>query len=475
MRIATPFAAILASFLLAGCSSMKPRFGFDDVKQTVAERTGDRVHWNNGTAEDAQATAAVATLLQGELAADQAVQIALLNNHELQAVYEELNIAQSDVVQAGLLKNPVFSGDIRFGVSGVGPGVDLGIAQDFVSLLSMPLKKGRAEAAFEAAKVRVTAAVLDTAFEVRTAFYDYQAARQMREMRETVTEATGASYELASRLRRAGNIRELDLSNERALKEQSKIELAAAQAEEVRLRERMNALMGLWGSQTLWTAAARLPALPDEQPSQDGLEAKAIRASLDLSLLRKEAEIAARTAGIAKPFAWLDGAEIGAASERELEGEWSVGPSLAVPIPIFDQGQAALGAAQARYKQAAERTISRAIEIRSRVRAAQSGAASAFERARYYEKIMLPLRQKILDETQDQYNAMQISGFQLLQAKRDQIAAGAEYIASVHNYWQAKSELDQILNGRMTPFERMATSADAISVSASASASGEHQ
>lgn len=475
MRIATPLAAILASFLLAGCSSMKPGLGFDDVRQTVAERTGDRVHWNNGTAEDAQAMAAVATLLQGELAADQAVQIALLNNHELQAVYEELNIAQSDVVQAGLLKNPVFSGDFRFGVNGVGPGVDLGIAQDFVSLLSMPLKKGRAEAAFEAAKVRVTAAVLDTAFEVRTAFYDYQAARQMREMRETVAEATGASYELASRLRQAGNIRELDLSNERALKEQSKIELAAAQAEEVRLRERMNALMGLWGSQTLWKAAARLPVLPDEQLSQDGLEAKAIRASLDLALLRKEAEIAARTAGIAKPFAWLDGAEIGAASERELEGEWSVGPSLAVPIPIFDQGQAALGAAQARYKQAAERTIARAIEIRSRVRAAQNGATSAFERARYYEQVILPLRQKILDETQDQYNAMQISGFQLLQAKRDQISAGADYIASIHSYWQAKSELDQILSGRMTPFERVTTSAGSISMSAGASATGEHQ
>ena len=403
------------------------------------------------------------------------MQIALLNNRELQAVYEELNIAQSDLVQAGLLKNPVFSGDIRFGINGVGPGVDLGIAQDFVSLLTMPLKKGRAQAAFEASKVRVSAAVLDTAFEVRTAFYDYQAARQMREMRETVVEATGASYELAGRLRDAGNIRELDLSNERALKEQSKIELAAAQAEEARLRERMNALMGLWGSQTSWVAAARLPALPDEAPPQEGLEAKAIRASLDLALLRREAEIAARSAGMAKPFAWLEGAEIGAVSERDLDGAWSVGPSLALPIPIFDQGQATVGAAQARYRQAAERTIARAVEIRSRVRAAQSGALWAYERARYYETVILPLKQKILDETQLQYNAMQLSGFQLLQAKRDQIAAGAEYIASVHGYWQAKSELDQILSGRMTPFERTTRSADAISMRLGTSATGDHQ
>ena len=474
MRVTTPLAALIASALLAGCSSMKPGLGFDDVKQSVSERSGTRVHWNNGTAEDEQAKAAVAALLQSELSADQAVQIALLNNHELQAVYEELNLAQSDVVQAGLLKNPVFSGDVRFGVSGIGPGVDLGIAQDFVSLLAMPLKKGRAEAAFEAAKIRVTGAVLDTAFEVRTAFYNYQAAQQAREMRATVAEATAASYELASRLRDAGNIRELDLSNERALKEQSKIELAAAQAEEVRLRERMNALMGLWGSQTQWIAAARLPALPEEQTPAHGLEAKAIAASLDLALLRREAEIAARSAGIAKPFAWMEGAEIGAVSERDLDGAWSVGPALSLPIPIFDQGQASVAAAHARYKQAAERTIARAVEIRSRVRAAQSGVLSAYERARYFEKIILPLKQKILDETQLQYNAMQVSGFQLLQAKRDQIAAGGEYIASMHDYWQARASLDQILSGRMTPFERTTQSTDAMSMIAGNSGNGGH-
>lgn len=474
MTTAAPLAAIVSASLLAGCTSMQPGLGFDDVRQSIAARSGERVHWNNGTPEDEQVRSAVAGLLREELTADRAVQIALLNNHELQAVYEELSLAQSDVVQAGLLKNPIFSANVRFGVSGMGPGVDLGIAQDFLSILSMPLRKGRAEAAFEAAKIRVTAAVLDAAFEVRTAFHDLQAGQQAREMRSTVLEATGASYELASRLRAAGNIRELDLSNELALKEQSKIELAAAQAEEVRLRERMNALMGLWGSQTQWVAAPRLPALPDNQTPQDGLEARAIGASLDLALLRKEAEIAARTAGMAKPFAWLDGTEVGVASERELEGDWSVGPSVAVPIPIFDQGQATIGAAQARYKQAAERTIARAVEIRARVRAAQSGTNAAYDRARYYERVILPLKQQILDETQLQFNAMQVSGFQLLQAKRDQIAAGAEYIASLHDYWQARAELDQILSGRMTTFERTTRFADAASSRAGASGAGEH-
>lgn len=439
---------------LTGCASVKPGQGFDDVQQEVAARaSGQRVHWNTGSDSDAEVRAAVAAMLEGELSADQAAQITLLNNHDLQATYEELNIAQADLVEAGLLRNPIFSGELRFDTDGGGTGVALGVAQDFVSLLMMPLAKGRAQASFEAAKVRVTAAVLDTAFESRTRFYEYQAAEQVREMRATVMEATAASYDLAKRLRAAGNITELDLANERSLFEQSKIDLAASEAEAARLRERMNAVMGLWGRQTGWRAATRLPALPDDAARADGLERRAIESSLDLSLLRRDAEIAARTAGIVKPFGWLSDAEVGVAAEREVEGGWSVGPSLSVPIPLFDQGQSRLAAAQARFRQARERYTARAVEIRSRVRAAQSDVLSAFDRARYYERVILPLKQKIVDETQLQYNGMQVSAFQLLQAKRDQIEAGGQYIAALADYWHARSALDQVLSGRMTPFE----------------------
>lgn len=475
MRQLALLPATIALVALAGCANMKPGMGFDEVQKSVSERTGIRTHWNNGSKEDAEVRTAVTALLEEELTADQAVQIALLNNHELQAVYEELNLAQADIVQAGLLKNPVFSGEVRFATSGGGTGVVLDVAQDFVSLLSMPLRKGRAEAAFEAAKVRVTSAVMDAAFDVRTSFYDYQAAEQSREMRATVLEATNASYDLAKRLRAAGNFRELDVLNERTLYEQSKLDLSAAESRVVASRERMNALMGLWGKQTEWKSAQRLPSLPEEVAADADLERKAIEASLDLSLLRREAEVAARSAGIAKPFAWLEGAEVGVAGEKEVEGGWSVGPSLSMPIPLFDQGQATIGAAQARYKQAAERTIARAVEIRSRVRAAESGVVSSHSRARYFEKVILPLKQRTVDETQLQYNAMQVSAFQLLQAKREQIDSGADYIASLHDYWEAKAGLDQILAGRMTPFEQSRSMNDSMTTLSGKSGDGDHR
>jgi outer membrane protein, heavy metal efflux system len=440
---------IVTLIVLSGCSGMQRGMGFDDVSQEVQQRTNMRVIWNSGTPEDEQATQAVHDLLQEGLTADSAVQIALLNNRELQALYEDLHIAQADLVQAGLLRNPIFDAQIRFATSGSGTGVDLGVAQDFVSLLYLSLRKGRAAAAFEAAKLRVTGAVLDFASEARAGLYELQAAEQLLEMRRSVVEATAASYDLAQRLREAGNNRDLDVANERALHEESKVQLAVAEANVIARRERMNEIMGLWGVDTSWRTASRLPTIPEQEIVADGLERRAVESSLDLGLARREIEVAARQLGIAKPLGWLDDAEVGVAAEREVEGGWSAGPAFVLPIPLFDQGQAVVGSAQARYRQVSERYIATAVRLRSRVRAAYSATLEARDRAAHYERVLLPLRQTIVDETQLQYNAMQVGAFQLLQAKRDQIETGARYIQSLRDYWLSRTALEQILSGRM--------------------------
>jgi cobalt-zinc-cadmium efflux system outer membrane protein len=487
-RFATTLLA--AIFAACGCTSLKPGPGFEGVKKDVSERSGLKVHWDTGSGADEDAEAGVRLLLQDELTPEKAMQIAMLNNRELQAVYEELNIAQADLVQAGLLKNPVFSGDMRFGTTGSGTAVDMGIAQDFISILYIPLRKAHAEAAFEAAKIRVTGAVLDLAGETRSVFYDVQASQQLREMRQTVLDATQASYELANRLHDAGNFRDLDLSNERSLYEQAKIDLARSEVVLNTNRERLNELMGLWGTQTGWKSASRLPDISPED-SQDAriLERQAVQRSLDLQLAQREIEMAARSLGIARPMALLNELTIGIAAERELHGEskrnnaailgreitrslvagnsagnalvpqgepsrgvppaWSLGPSISLGIPLFDQGQAVVGSAQARLKQSLENYAALAIQIRARLRMVHYATQSARDQALYYQQVILPLRQKIVDESQLQYNAMQLSPFQLLQAKRDQINAGADYIDVLRDYWQSRSQLDQLSNGRM--------------------------
>ena len=476
MNTARPLSLLAAVAALAsgGCASVPRDAGFADVRRIASERTGARVHWNQGTASDAAVAASVRTLLGKELTAEGAMQIALLNNRGLQAAYEDLMVAQADLVAAGLLRNPVFDAEVRFPEGGGGAGLELALVQDFIDLLYIPMRKRLAASAFEAAKLRAAGNVMDLAGEVRSAVYTLQASEQTLEMRRQVVSATEASYDLARRLRAAGNISELDLANERALYEQSRLQLRAAEAAVLRDREHLNRLMGLWGpASAAWTVAARLPDVPAEDVAAEGLERTAVERSLDLRAARQEVEAAARAVGIAAPFGLLPEAEAGVSAERESEGDWAVGPAFSLPIPLFNQGQPAVASAQARLRQARQRYFALAVEVRSRTRAARDAVAAAREQAEHYRRVILPLRNEIVEQTQLQYNAMQLGPFQLLVAKQQQIEAGAAYISALKDYWLARTELDQLLNGRI-PAAEAAVSPETSSTASPAGNAGGH-
>src|SRR5215467_5498838 len=227
MRSLTGAVLVLAA--AAGCASTSAAPAFHDVAGVVERRTGHRVRWDQDTPEDAQVERAIHEMLARELGVDDAVEIALLRNQSLQATYEELGIAQADLVQAGLLKNPVF------GVAGVpsehdtlDPAIIGSVSMDFLDVFTLPARKKIAAAELEATKMRVADAVLELAARVRSAYFAVQGAQQVVAMRRTIVAASGASAELARRQREAGNINELDLVSQEALNQQVLLELARA-------------------------------------------------------------------------------------------------------------------------------------------------------------------------------------------------------------------------------------------------------
>ena len=444
MRAASAALLLVAT---AGCVRVPRGAGFDDVQRSLSTRTSARVSWNQGTSADAAVAERVRELLAAELTPEGAVQIALFNNPALQATYERLGIAQADFVQAGLFPNPVLHASVRFGVAGPGPGAELSLLQDFIRILEVPLRKRVAAAELEATKLEVAQAVIDLAGNVNTAFYTLQGAEQMLELRQTVACTTELSAEIAARQREAGNITDLDLASERALADEAKLDLAKAEADVLAGREELNALLGLWGANTAWKVAPRLPGLPTEDMRRQGLESLAVSHRLDLAAARQATEAQARSVGLARVTALFPDGVFGGEAEREPEGEWSAGPAIEFSTPIFDQGQAAVAKAVAELRERQRRYAALAIHIRSQVRRSATRMESARRRVEYFETVVLPLRQQIVERTQLQYNAMQVGVFQLLQAKRDEIEAGRAYVETLTDYWLARAELERGVGG----------------------------
>ena len=457
MNKKTTYAALFfaALFTLTGCAGVSTERTFSEVQQQVDERIGVPIHWNANTASVDEIEQMVKELLDSPLVADTAVQIALLHNRRLQATYEEIGIAHAAVVEAGTPSNPAFHGGATFGLPQDSTAAHSAhdsyvfeIEMDFLSFLYGSMHKSVVKSDFKTAKLRVMTAVMDLAGQTRTAFYRVQADQQMLEMFRQIVLATEAGYEFARELHEAGNIPKLDLLLQHSLYEHSKLGLTAAEVSLAENREQLNRLMGLWGEETAWTVEARLPNIPPEPVKLDNVEAVAVENSIDLAIAQESIISIGKRLGVAKAMALVPRLEIGGELESEA-GAWAAGPVLGFEIPLFNRNQGQQAEAAAELRQRQEEYHALAVEIRSAVRAAQRRLLTARKTALSYQNEILPLQEKILEQVQLQYNAMQVGTPRLLLAKQQQIDAGRDYIQALYNYHVAQVAFDQILNGRL--------------------------
>ncbi len=360
---------MLLAILVVGCAQVPKEAGFGDVQQIVGQRVDYRLHWNQGSDADAEVSAAIEKLLASELSLDGAIQIALLNNPSLQATYEKLGITQADVVEAGLLDNPVFFASARFpDRSPWGTNLDFAVSQNFLNILMRPAKKKLAAIQFEQVKLSVSDEVMRLTTGVKKSYFEVVAALQINGMQHQISKAARASYEMALRMHQAGNISRLDLAHEHGQFEQVRMTLAESEENLLAAREQLTRLMGLWGHHTDWKVPGLLPDIPQDEIPFENLIAYAIENRLDLSSTRKEVEVLAQALGITVDWRWFGSVEFGFSSERDTDGQWVFGPTLAFDLPIFNQRQADIARLEAQLRQKGKQLMAEAVDIRSEVR-----------------------------------------------------------------------------------------------------------
>jgi cobalt-zinc-cadmium efflux system outer membrane protein len=307
---------------------------------------------------------------------------------------------------------------------------------------------------------------------VRGGYYTAQAAEQRLEMRRTIFDATDASYTLAQRLHDAGNITDLDLLRERDLHEQARIDLADAESMRLQSRERLSAVLGLWGEETAWTLSGRLDPPADDELELEHFERVAVGRSLDLEAERWRLRAAGGRVGLARLDRWLPDLGVGVAAERDgADGEWTIGPAVVVAVPLWDRNTGAIERRESELSQARHRYTALAVEVRAEARATRERLRAARARALAYRDTVLPLRAELVAETHKARNAMAASSFELLAAKRRQIEAGAEYVDALRDYWLARTAAEQVLAGRRPGVAPATPPADG---STDDSATGEH-
>ena len=458
-------AIALATALLGGCATFSRDAGFDGVETATRAHLEQDVVWVRDDATRAEIHARIDALLVQPLSADDAVQIALLNNAGLQAAFHTLGIAEADWVAAGRMQNPGFS----IGRSTRGDEVEWerSVHVNLARLLTLPMRRDIEQRRFEQTRRDVVLQVLRLAADTRKAWVAAVAANQSARYQLQTLDAAEAGAELARRMAEVGNWSRLQQAREQSFYADAALAVARAEQARVQARERLVRLMGLDDGVRV-TLPERLPDLPAQLAPLPQAEQQAMDARIDLAVARLETEALAKNLGLTRRTRFINVLEFGASHTSSNEEPVERGYEISFELPLFDWGGARIAGAEARYRQALLRTRELAVNARSQVREAHALQQSRYAIARHLRDEVVPLRQRIAEENLLRYNGMLIGVFELLADARAQIASVNAAIDAQRDFWLADADLGMALVG--TP----ALSPVAAPIAAPADAGGGH-
>jgi outer membrane protein TolC len=441
--------AIASATLLSACRTFSPDGGMGMVATVASQGLNKDVMRVSSPADAAYAQIRVARLLRAPLSADAAVQIALLNNADLQAAYNRLGIAEAVAVHASRPPLPSFSYD--WVKTSIELDIERQVVASILQLATWPARSKIAGVRFEQAELRAAEETLRIAAETRKAYYNAVGARQILAALSSAKANAEASAELAGKLTQTGAGNKLDQARRQVFASEIDAQVMAAKLKATAAEERLTRLMGLWGPNVAYLLPSTLPALPGKSRSLASVEQEAMNKRVDLDIARLEIEALARSYGLTRWTRLINVLNASGISKTQKDkGEPSAdggGFDIAFEVPIYDFGRAKVREAEQRYFEALNQLRGMAVNARSEAREAYRTYTSARAIAVQYEREVLPLRQTISEQTELQYNAMQVDAFALLEAARENAASIVASIEAKRNFWLAYTDLSVAVLG----------------------------
>lgn len=441
--------ALTVSLLLSGCAAFSPDGGMTAVNDIAGSALRKDVVAIRSADDARRADGVVKRLLHQTLSVDTTVQVALLNNRGLQAAYNELALAEADLVQDSLPPNPTFS--ISRIAGGGAIEIERQVVGDILALATLPFRSEIARRRFHQAQLRAALETLRLASDVRRSYYRAVGANEMVGLLTDAKSTAEATAKLATKLGETGSLNKLDQAREQVFYAETTADLASARQEATSARERLARLMALWDGDLTFRLPKTLPSLPRRPSALPSIEVDAVTHRVDLQIARIELDALAKTLNLTEASRFVTLLDIAGVAKTTRDPDGSRfrerGFDIQFQIPIFDGGEVRVRQATETYNQAFNRLTEKAINVRSEARDAYRTYRSTYEIARQYEREVLPLRKIITEEMQLRFSSMQVDVFALLVEARQRIASMRAGIDAKRNFWLAQSDLQTAING----------------------------
>jgi outer membrane protein, heavy metal efflux system len=428
---------------LAGCTALPVEQGYQDANALLEARIGIAPTWSDDNTKAPDPPQLPTTPIDPE----QAVKLAFLHSPRVAESYSRIGLSLADLEAARRLVNPGL-GFSYLDSSGGGEQVSRSLTLSLTDVVLRPVRKRYATAALQQMQLQVASELQALGTEVETGWYNAVAAEQISTTRALIAQAATQSAVLAQRFFDAGNINRLQLAQEQAAAANADIESLHAQAQALRARADLATLLGL-PVESPWTTSG-LPALPDSDAADpDSLVRLATEQRLDLAAARQQMDLHEDALVMARRWRWLGRFEVGYERESEAEGGVIRGPTFAIELPFFNQGQDVIARAEAQRAEAEARFDRIRLEVRNNVQAAVQGMQLAREVAERYQDALVPAREEVVARTQEEVNFMLAGVFELILAKQAGYDAWQGYLESLRDYWIEHTRLRAAVGGAL--------------------------
>jgi len=378
--------------------------------------------------------------LRSGIGPDEAATIALFSNPALRAIRDRRGLASAQLIQAGILPNPVVSYERDYvtggNTRGTRPGYTLNAGWEFSALIPFLPKQTAARKNFHSVDLDVAWQEWQIAVNTRTVVYRVLGLdRQVGRARE----ATSGLQQSTDTMQKAVDAHEktvLELAAVESASQDSRATTLALEQEFDKQHLGLNKILGLEPeTKVALRAGLILPtrlAPPAEQELFDGLESQ----RLDLLGLRQglESQDATVRAAILAQFPKMSVAIVPATDTGNVH---TTGFNITVDVPIFDRNQGVIATERATRQKLLDEYNQRAFEARYDIATATADIRSLNRQIAAAEEA-LPLLEKLVDSAQiaiEQRNADVLSYYtarsNLLQ-KRIQLIKLQEQLLEAH-------------------------------------------
>ena len=380
---------------LAGCHATRP-----DVPQDAAKLIGidNAITFRSDTEPNLPPPSG-----DQVLTIEQAIRLTLANDPRIQASLAKVRIAEADANQVRLLPNPILTLDLRFPTkAGATTAFEPTLTADLVSLLQKPAQISAADHRLRESAATALVTVLDVMSEAQEAYAATRSVdaeiQNIDRRRQRVQKLQG----IAQKRLEAGDATRLDVLTLDAQLMQVDLDLSDFRLQRIVQHVNLARLLGHPRSSTEWKLVPWTPPPVGALAAESAWIDAALTNRPEIqSILWELRALGDELKGADIPP--LQGGDIGVHGERDPD--WRVGPTLTIPLPIFDFGQGA------RAKFAALRSVTRhelarqKNEVIQNVRLAYATYIHSRETLASAQEKLLPLQRRQLEQAELAYRA----------------------------------------------------------------------